>query len=227
MRFSVLLLLTCLAVPGVCEAQAPSPSVEKLGNGLLRVQNVRVDTTKREVSVAGKVNNEMTEGTILEFIANGSGGGKTYETALGLDTDAVALNTALLLIGLDPKNARVPTMHFDPIPPAGDPVEIWVEWTVGGNTRRVRVEELLYDKRTRRTMPPGPWVYTGSTFFEGRFLATLEGVLIGFVHSPSPLIENPSAGAVGAFGSVVFNTRLGLTGGSPITLIVRAIGARK
>ena len=221
------LLLTCLAVPGVYGAQAPSPSVEKLGPGLLRIQNVRIDTNKREVSVPGKVNSEMAEGTILEFIANGSGGGKSYETALGLDTDAVTLNTALLLIGLDPKNARVPTMHFDPVPPAGDPVELWVEWTEGRNTRRVRVEELLYDKRTRKTMPPGPWVYTGSTFFEGRFLATLEGVLIGFVHSPSPLIENPSAGAVGAFGSVVFNTRLGLTGGSPITLTVRATGAKK
>lgn len=205
---------------------APAP-VERLGPGLLRIQNVRIDTNKREVSVPGKVNNEMTESTILEFIANGSAGGKTYETALGLDTDAVSLNTALLLIGLDPKNARVPTMHFDPVPPAGDPVEIWVEWTEGRNTRRVRVEELLYDNRTRKTMPAGPWVYTGSTFFEGQFLATLDGVLIGFVHSPSPLIENPSAGAVGAFGSVIFNSRLGLTGGSPITLIVRAIGAKK
>ena len=225
MPLSLFLAVFMLSTTG--QNQPAPPAVEKLGAGLLRVQNVRVDTNKREVSVPGKVNNEMTESTILEFIANGAAGGKTYETALTLDTDAVALNTALLLIGLDPKNARVPTMHFDPVPPAGDPVELWVEWIEGRNTRRVRVEELLFDNRTKKTMPSGPWVYTGSTFFEGRFLATLDGVLIGFVHSPSPLIENPSAGASGAYGSVVFNTRVGLKAGSPVTLIVRAIGAKR
>ena len=224
MRVLPFLVLAFLSVPVTCQAQATSvPAVEKLADGTLRVQNVRVDTAKREVSVSGFVNKEMAAGTTLEFIANASTGGKTYETVFTLDTDAVAFNTSLLLIGLDPKNATVPTVHFDPKSPEGDPVEIWVEWADTGKTRRVRVEKLLYDNRTKRTMKEGPWVYTGSTFFEGRFLATIEGVLIGFVHSPSPLIENPSAGAVGAYGSVVFNTRLGLAAGSPMTLIVRAI----
>lgn len=220
----VLVLAAFLVLPALGQAQTPTvPAVEKLADGRLRVQNVRVDTAKREVSVSGFVNKEMAAGTTLEFIANASTGGKTYETVFTLDTDAVAFNTALLLVGLDPKRATVPTMHFDPRSPAGDPVEIWVEWADTGKTRRVRVEDLLYDNRTKKTMPVGPWVYTGSSFFEGRFLATIDGVLIGFVHSPSPLIENPSAGAVGAYGSVVFNTRLGLVAGAPVTLIVRAI----
>lgn len=193
----------------------------------MRVQNIRVDTKRREISVPGRINRDMTETTTLEFVANVAGHGKAYETPVAADTDAVAFNTALLLIGLDPKNARVPTRHFDPIPPAGDPVEILIEWTKDGMTRRVPVEGLLWDKRSGRPMAKTPWVYTGSSFYEDKYLAALDGVLIGFVHSPAPIIENAGKGAVEAFGSVVFNTRLGLVSGDRLTLIVRAVTSAK
>src|SRR5206468_4334170 len=104
----------------------------------------------------------------------------------------------------DPAHAHAPAEHFDKNPPQGDPVEIWVEWKSGGDTKRVRVEELLLDQRTKQTMPQGPWVYTGSTFVKdtNQYLAQADGVLIGFVHSPAPIIENPRAGSVGAWGAI-------------------------
>lgn len=206
---------------------AAPPTIEKLGDGLLRVQNIKVDTKRREISVPGRINRDMTETTTLEFVANVAGHGKAYETPVAAETDAVAFNTALLLIGLDPKNARVPTMHFDPVPPAGDAVEVLIEWTKDGATRRAPIEDLLWDKRFGRPMARTPWVYTGSSFFEGKFLAAMDGVLIGFVHSPAPIIENAGKGAVEAFGSVVFNTRLGLVPGDHLTLIVRAVAPAK
>jgi len=49
-------------------------------------------------------------------------------------------------------------------------------------------------------------------------------VLIGFVHSPAPIIENPGAGAVGAFGSLVLNKEL-VAPGTDVTLIVKALAA--
>ncbi len=55
----------------------------------------------------------------------------------------------------------------------------------------------------------------------------MDGVLIGFVHSPAPIIENAGPGAVDAFGSIVFNTRLGLVSGDRVTLIVRAVTAAR
>jgi hypothetical protein len=67
-------------------------------------------------------------------------------------------------------------------------------------------------------------VYTGSQFIPGSnmYAAQLDGVLIGFVHSPAPVIENPRAGAVSAFGSVVLNREL-IAPGTPVTLIVKAL----
>lgn len=200
--------------------KAPPPAkVERLGPNLLRLGMVRVDTAAREVSVPGHINDVP----VLEWVANTQGGFKAYESAVGTETDAITFNTALLLIGLEKSHARVPTQHFDPVPPQGDPVEVLIEWAVGDQRRRVRIEQLLFDKRTNAPLPEGPWVYTGSRFVPGSnmYEAQLDGVLIGFVHSPAPIIENPGTGAVGAFGSVVLNKDL-IAPGTPVTLIVKA-----
>jgi hypothetical protein len=202
-------------------APPPPPNlVERLGEHLLRIGRIRVDTAKREVVVPGHVN----DAHVLEFVASTTGGFKAYESALSLDAGGITFNAALLLIGLDKTHARVPTKHFDPVAPAGDPVDIWVEWSVDGQARRERVEELMFDLRTKQPIPSGPWVYTGSTFVrDNAYLADIDGVLIGFVHSPAPVIENPRAGAVDSYGSVIFNPSLGLLPGMPVTLTVRAL----
>ena len=198
-----------------------TPRVEKLGPNRLRIGRVQVDVATREVAVTGQVNDVQ----FLEWVANTTNGLKAYESAITADTDAITFNTALLLIGLDKAHARVPTQHFDREPPRGDPVEIFVEWGEAAQRRRVRIEQLLLDKRTNTTLPEGPWVYTGSTVFpDGGYMAQLDGVLIGFVHSPAPIIENPGAGAVGAFGSLVLNKEL-VAPGTNVTLIVKALAA--
>ena len=198
-----------------------TPRIEKLGPNRLRIGRVQVDVATREVAVTGHVNDVQ----FLEWVANTTNGLKAYESAITADTDAITFNTALLLIGLDKAHARVPTQHFDREPPRGDPVEIFVEFGEATKRRRVRIEQLLLDKRTNTTLPEGPWVYTGSTLFpDGGYMAQLDGVLIGFVHSPAPIIENPGAGAVGAFGSLVLNKEL-VAPGTDVTLIVKALAA--
>lgn len=196
-----------------------APPVEKLGEYLFRVGEIRVDTAKREIVVPGIVNRV----TVLEFLANTRGGMKAYESAFTLNTDAVTFNAALVLIGLDKTRARVPTRHFDSMTPEGDAVEIWFE-CVKSECPRTRAEQVIYDKATNQAIPEGPWVYTGSTFLpSGQYLAELDGVLIGFVHSPAPIIENPRGAGLGRYGSVVLNPNLGLTSGTPIRLTVRAL----
>lgn len=206
-------------------AQPPrqdKPVIERLGPGLFRLGEIQVDAAHREISVPGEAN----DARVLEFVANTKGAFKKYESALTLDSDAVTFNAALLLIGLDPAHARVPVRHFDPIPPKGDPVEIWVAWKPPAGLKRVRVEELLFDKRTKKTLPDGPWVYTGSTFVEpGRYLADIDGVLIGFVHSPAPVIENPRAGAVDAYGDIIRNPNLDMPGGMAVTVTIKALNS--
>ena len=201
--------------------KAPDP-IEKLGDNLFRLGSLRVDTSKREVTLSGKVNGAMT----LEFIANTKNGFKAYESAIELETNGLTFNLAMILIGLDKAHAKPSKFHFDPNPPAGDPLEVQVEWTSEGISKRVRAEELLRDIDKGEGFTRGQWVYTGSGFLDdGRYLADLDGVLIGFVHDPSSIIEWTGSNGVGRYGHIGIDPKLGLAPGTPLTVTVRAIQA--
>jgi len=220
-----IVIVGIVAVPA--RAQTPAdppaapPKVEKLGPNLFRIGRVRVNTTTREVSVPGTVNSV----TVLEFAANSQGGMKAYESALTLDTDAITYNAALVLVGLDKKNAKISNAHFDPAPVAGDPVDITVEWkTADGKTERVPIDKLIVDKATNQPATDNAWVYTGSTFWaDGRYAAAVEGVLIGFAHTPNSIIESVRGIGLGRYGSVVLNPGLGLAPGSAVTVTVKPL----
>jgi hypothetical protein len=75
-------------------------------------------------------------------------------------------------------------------------------------------------------------VYTGSVFLpqeptmtSTRYLADIDGVLIGFVHSPAPIIENVTGAGVRRYGMIVMNPNLGLDPETPVVLTVKALGA--
>lgn len=208
------------AVRGV-DPTRPSAPIERLGADRLRVGNIQIDTAKKEVVVRGTVNDALT----LEFVANPKGGFKAYESALELDTDAVNFNLALILIGLDPARAVPARTHLDVTPPQGDPVEVWVAWEANGRQMRVRAEQLIYNVQTKQTLSEGPWVYTGSVFSSDNnaYLADLEGSLIGFVHTPAPVIESPRPLNPGDYGANRLNPNLNLKPGTAVTLTVRAL----
>ena len=198
---------------------APSP-VERLGPDLVRIGTIRVDLARKELSVAGVVNDVQ----LLEFLANTKGGFKAYESAFELDTNAVNFNVACLLIGLDNTRAVRSRFQFDPAPPQGDAVELFVEWETGAGRKRVRAEQVVYNRVTKSTLGDGPWVYTGSGFFEQttRYLAEIDGALIGFMHTPSPIIESPRP-MNGAWGDSMINPELDLKPGVAVQLILRAL----
>ena len=202
----------------------PASPVEKINATTYRIGEMRLDTKRKTLTVPGTVNDV----TIVEFVANTLGGFKAYESALTLNTNAVSFNAALLVLGLDPSRSRPSSMQFDRQPPEGDPVELTVEWKDGSTTRRVGIEELLFDQRTGKTLAKGPWVYTGSTFWvspsgEKQYQAEVDGVLIGFMHGPQSIIDNPRNDALSGFGYIVLNPGIGLKADLPITLTVRVL----
>jgi len=166
----------------------------------------------------------VNEVPVLEFLANTKDGFKAYESALELDTNAVNFNVACLLIGLDNAGAVVSRYQFDPLPPQGYPVELFIEWDSGGTRRRIRAEQLVYNKATKQTLTEGPWVYTGSVFSAENktYLAEQEGTLVGFLHNTAPIIESPRP-LVGNFGDSIVNPEFNLRGGTTITMIVKAL----
>ena len=225
----VRLLILVLCVAAAAEAQQPAPkpaAITKLSATTFRIGEMTIDTAASSLSVPGTVNDVTT----LEFVANTLNGPKAYESALTLNTNAVNFNAALLLLGLDPAHGKPSARQFDPAAPEGDPVEVTVTWNVDGKPRTVLIEELLLDAQKKQTLPKGPWVYTGSRFFdpEHRFyMAEQDGVLIGFMHGPQSIIDNPRADALGRFGFFVVNPQLGLKPGSAITVTVKSVAKTK
>lgn len=195
----------------------PDP-VEKLGAGRFRVGTVHVDTTRKEVTVPGTINDV----SVLEFLANTKNGFKSYESAIETDTNAVTFNVALLLVGLDTTKAVQPPVDRGPVPPSGDAVDVLVEWDEGGRRRSVSAEELILTGEDNQTLAKAAWVYTGSVLLPERkaLIADLDGVLVGFMHTRSSVIDYGGR-LEREYGAYRLNTKL-VRPGTPVTLVVRA-----
>ncbi len=180
------------------------PAVAKLGPGLYRIGEITVDTAKREASVAGKVNAVET----LEFVANTRDGLKAYESALTLDTYAVTFNAAMLLLGLDKDHAEfLSNISFRPHHKG----IASTSGSSGRGTGHVSGHRPSSCSSTRRPasqfprasgcIPDQRSVPEGPTQKSTRYVADIDGVLIGFVHSPAPIIESVPVPASAATGS--------------------------
>ena len=206
--------------PAAPQEAADEPAVERLDEHRVRVGMILVDREKRELTVEGVVNSA----TVLEYLATARAGFKSYESAMELECSAVEFNLALILLGLDEERGVASSEKFDPRPPQGDEVEIQVEWQAAGKTVRRPAEDLIYSDETRQTLARGPWVYTGSiTLPDGQYLAQIEGVLIGFMHTPESIIDNPQK-LTGAYGSHRLHPEAGPEPGTRVRLIVRRAG---
>jgi hypothetical protein len=235
------------------DSSAKEPPIpKKLGENLVQIGNITVDTQKKELTVKGRMlpttstqdsasaylkrqldgakvpppppPKPSTASRTLEYLATSRNGMKAYESAMELDTDATTFNFALIMIGLDKARAVLPKSHFDSAQAKGDPVEIWVEW----ENNKVRAEELLYDQRTKAVPKLGEWVYTGSVVLsDGRYLAEVDGCLIGFVHDPDTIIENSTGGGLSAYGAIQLNPNLKLSADTAVKLTIKALKKRE
>jgi hypothetical protein len=195
---------------------ALQPKVQDLGKGRYRIGLIEVDKVARRIRIPGAV---LRREPPLEFFAVATGGFKDYESLLELGATAYEINLACILVGLDSDKADAAQHHFDPKPVEGDPVEIWVEWEQEGKTTRVEAAELI--QMGEEMLPRGEWVYTGSVFTpDGQYLAHLDGVVVGFVHDPSSIIEHRTGFGLGNFGAVTANQELLPPVKSRVTLIV-------
>lgn len=164
---------------------ATRPLAERMDDRRYRVGSAVVDLASRTVTVRGRVN--MEEG-LIELLACGPAG-KTHESVLVLEVEAIHLQTALLLLGLE-KGTGV-KYQGDPASPTGDPVEVWVEWEESGTHRRHRGEDLVRNVRTGTPMEHTPWVFVGSRFLYGTFAAEVDQSYVTTYHDPNTILDNP------------------------------------
>lgn len=105
--------------------------------------------------------------------------GATHECILVTTVSPTLLTAAIYVLGLQPgKNVdyreRVPppteeearrgAPFFDTIRPTGDGFYLYVEWREGEELRHYRVEDLVVNARSGRSIPRERWVFLGSRF---------------------------------------------------------------
>ena len=162
----------------------PEPSPVRWEGDQAVLGSVRLDAATKTVSATGWVN--QTSGAI-EVLACGVQG-KVHESVFVLALNPLDLQAALLLAGL---KGGPPMAAIGQGPPAGDPVDIWVDWQAGGEARSARAETFVWNTADNAGLPETPWTFTGSVVKEGRFKALAEESLVVTYWDPYAIVNLP------------------------------------
>ena len=224
---AVLGLATALGGP-VARGQPTPPlptEMKALGDDRYQIGRIVIDKQARRFTVPGRVH--VTEKP-LEFLAATPGGKKEYETLLEVDATGTEFNLACILVGLERARDQMPYQQFSQVPLDGPRVALYVAWVEGGKRRQVPAAEALLEPKAGVKPESVEWVYTGSPFprHDGILAADITGMLIGFVHDPTTVIEALNGLGIGAYGSVRGNSMLPAVGSS-VELIVEVVRATR
>lgn len=140
---------------------------------------IELSLEQKRVSIPARV---VVRNELLEFLLV-LPHGAMHESLLSTEVDVELLNAALLTLGVQtgkdadwaPKNPP-PTEEeraagvrpYDVVLPEGDTFYLYLGWQVEGEAYLYRVEDLLRNLRTQRSMRRHPWVYLGSKMVETR-----------------------------------------------------------
>jgi hypothetical protein len=191
--------------------------VQKIGPGLFGLGDIQINKPSKSISLPATVN--MNKG-LLEYLLVRTGG-KTHESLFRTTVDPTQLQLAMLLVGAEGTD-RPLSRQGDPSVPKGDPVEITVNYLKDGKVVPLQPESWVV-KREGETLSMGTplnWVFTGSKFSNGRFMAEMEGSIIAIYHDPVALFDNASSG--GESDRVWFVNEAAVPPvGTPVTLTIR------
>ena len=179
-------------------AEPVKPSVRKLDGTRYQIGGVIFDQKTREIRFPTQVN--LTEGLLEYLIVHQNG--KVHEALLSTEISPTHLNLAFTLLHYSPSKELYPlpnetggtSNNFPEVPAevkATARVTIDVEWTAEGKVRRVPVNEWIQHSVTSAAMPAGPWVFGGSDFHEGKFVAETTGDIAAIFLSMAALINYP------------------------------------
>lgn len=176
---------------------APPPSIREVSPGIFQVGGVKLEKVARRVSFPAKLN--LTDGPLEYLLVTAMG--KTHESVLKTDIEPQHLQVAMLLLGAKGMPATALTnapaggpitqggQHNPPLP--GEAVLIEVTWMQDGNPQRKRIEELVFNKRAKAPMSKGPFTFTGSRVWQGKFIAQTDGSLIALITDPDAVFNHP------------------------------------
>ena len=114
-----------------------------------------------EISKALGIYEEHLQGAVEYLIC--ARGGKEYESIIIVESAAKEIYDAMIKLGV--KKGTPPGYDEEQdteLPPTGTGVLLFIEWTANGESKRVRGEDLLYNKRTQKPMKHVAWIFSAS-----------------------------------------------------------------
>jgi hypothetical protein len=197
-RLAILSILFASCGLAESEPEPAKPSVKKIDDTHYQVGDVLFDSKSREIRFPANVN--MTEGLLEYIIVHESG--KLHESLLSTKISALHLNLAFTLLRFTPSRELCPlpnatggtSGNFPEVPDetkAAARVMIDVEWKQDDKVRRVPINDWIQHGIKSTAMPSGPWVYGGSDFSDGKYVAELCGDIASIFLAPAAVLQYP------------------------------------
>ena len=159
------------------------PAVKELDADRLQLGEIIFNRKTREIRFPALVN--MCDGEILEYAIVHSKG-KVHEALLTTEVPATELNVAFKLLHYEGSPEFYAEWEADGVLSNRFPIvkqetkdaariDIGVEWKEEEKTRTAKINEWISHGTTGESMPDDPWVYGGSMFYKGSYLAESTG----------------------------------------------------
>ena len=134
------------------------------------LNKIKLDVKAGRIEITGIV---CSKEGILDFLAVISGG-REYESVLALDGKGSLLNLDLLALGAEPGPTqelldamKKEAKEGDKLPAKiGTALRITAEWQKDGKTVSVPATQLMIDRKTKKPVADGVWIFTGSYFIK-------------------------------------------------------------
>jgi hypothetical protein len=207
LSFRTAFLLGCALVFAGAHAQEPpapptTPIMREVSPGMFEIGKITLDQKARTIRFPGFLN--MKDGIIEYLLVTELG--STHESLLVSDIQPNELHFAMLLLGAkgsgegkavpgEPPPGQIDAKYLKKAPRLkGDDINISVQWQSGDEVKTAPVEDWVYNSEKKKSAERGPWIYNGSYFNDGHFMAQIEGAFCALVTYPSALINNPRHG---------------------------------
>lgn len=193
----------------------PPSVIVPLDKNRAKIGKTLVDANRGEVSFPGKI---ISNDWPLEVFVS-SPNGRSYEGLIVTEAEPIDVETGLRLLGLEGGGGKPPA---NPATVRGDPVEIFIEWKdpTTGKIKRHRAEEMMFDAKTKKTIPPTQWIHTGSRWSGNRFMGQACGDIIVVERFPDAMIE-PAASLFEGTTELQPNRDLVPPRGTDVTVFIR------
>src|SRR5688572_23652331 len=174
--------LTLLASP-LAAAVGTNAPIKELPGGRLQIGLVTLDPKEKSLSFPAAVN--IRTGLVEYAVVTTNG--KVHESIFKTEAEPFHIHTAMLLLGARLETNIDATAFFDPkreIPGPKLKIDVIIP---GPHSRTNLIDRFVrnaQDKTPRENQIPF-WIYNGSRFSDGTFLAQREGSIISLIADPA------------------------------------------